>query len=294
MAEYSVSAGSTKVDVKGQTADLTGTERIVGGSLQIGDDVIDVKGKTLNEIIDAITGLGYENLTASIVDGRFTITFDGTPEEILATGDFARVTGFAEYNIEEGTMVPDQGDTIITMQGMSENLTGSVVVLNGTIKVGDGAEINAKGKTLDQIVSEINAQGLDGITASIKDGKFTIESTNGVPSILATGDFARVTGMADYTVDKADVEVQENQIYKDSFTNSIQRLTEQDAIAQGYTVIKTADDLSNIRNNLSGKYILMNDIDLSSIANWDSIGDSSNAFSGILDGNGYVIKNLAV
>ena len=35
------------------------------------------------------------------------------------------------------------------------------------------------------------------------------------------------------------------------------------AKAQGYTIIKTAQDLQNMKNNLSGKYILMNDIDLS-------------------------------
>ena len=62
------------------------------------------------------------------------------------------------------------------------------------------------------------------------------------------------------------------------------------AIAQGYTVIKTTDDLKNIRKNLSGKYILMADIDLSSIDNWDPIGDSSNKFTGTFDDNGYVFN----
>ena len=80
------------------------------------------------------------------------------------------------------------------------------------------------------------------------------------------------------------------------FINSVTRLSEDEAIAQGYTLIKTADDLNNIRNNLSGKYILMNDIDLSSYANWDPIGDfaSNTGFTGTLDGNGYVVKNLTI
>ena len=77
-------------------------------------------------------------------------------------------------------------------------------------------------------------------------------------------------------------------------------MTEEEALAQGYTLIKTAQDLDNIRNNLSGKYILMNDIDLSSYSNWDPIGEVDLdtgvciGFTGILDGNGYVIKNLKV
>lgn len=36
-----------------------------------------------------------------------------------------------------------------------------------------------------------------------------------------------------------------------------------DEVPAGYTAIRTIDDLYAIRNNLSGKYILMNDIDLS-------------------------------
>ncbi len=79
-----------------------------------------------------------------------------------------------------------------------------------------------------------------------------------------------------------------------STLSSVSRMTEEEALAQGYTVIKTAQDLDNIRNDLDGKYILMNDIDLSSYSNWDPIGDFDNRFSGILDGNGHVISNLTV
>ena len=77
-------------------------------------------------------------------------------------------------------------------------------------------------------------------------------------------------------------------------------MTEDEALAQGYTLIKTAQDLDNIRNNLSGKYILMNDIDLSSYSNWDPIGEidphtgAGTGFTGILDGNGHVVKNLTI
>ncbi len=76
----------------------------------------------------------------------------------------------------------------------------------------------------------------------------------------------------------------------------VDRLTESEAIAQGYTIIKTADDLNNIRNDMSGKYILMGDIDLSSVSNWDPIGDynARDGFSGELNGNGYTIKNLKI
>ena len=68
------------------------------------------------------------------------------------------------------------------------------------------------------------------------------------------------------------------------FIGNVNRISEDDAKAQGYTVIKTADDLKKISS--SGKYILMADIDLKNTT-W-----SSNSFSGILEGNGYSISNL--
>jgi len=64
-------------------------------------------------------------------------------------------------------------------------------------------------------------------------------------------------------------------------------------VPSGYTGIYNASDLNNIRNNLSGSYILMNDIDLGGM-NWTPIGTSSSMFTGILNGNGHSIKNLTI
>lgn len=66
-------------------------------------------------------------------------------------------------------------------------------------------------------------------------------------------------------------------------------------------VITTAQDFQNINNNLNGTYILGNDIDLSSIPNFEPLGrfyeetSLKNAyFHGILEGNGYTVKNAKV
>ncbi|MDR0399332.1 MAG: hypothetical protein LBH51_00125 [Treponema sp.] len=74
-------------------------------------------------------------------------------------------------------------------------------------------------------------------------------------------------------------------------------------------VIKTAAELDAIRNNLNGNYILDADIDLSSYTNFNPIGvftpisdapeDSETpklelAFTGVFDGNGHKISNLAI
>ena len=89
-----------------------------------------------------------------------------------------------------------------------------------------------------------------------------------------------------------------------SEAKEIERLTEEEAIAQGYTVIKTVEDLKAINNNLGGNYILMGDIDLSGI-DWVPIGGGTtyslstgrkleDAFCGSFNGNGYSISNLTL
>lgn len=68
-------------------------------------------------------------------------------------------------------------------------------------------------------------------------------------------------------------------------------------VPSGYTAIYTASDLDAVRNNLSGNYILMNDIDLSSRGAWNPISGQQSGkygFSGIFDGNGYAILNMRI
>ncbi|MCH5180951.1 MAG: hypothetical protein J1F32_07035 [Erysipelotrichales bacterium] len=65
-------------------------------------------------------------------------------------------------------------------------------------------------------------------------------------------------------------------------------------------IIKTAEDLQKINENPSGSYILGNDIDCSSIGNFEPLGYATTStsttvnkeFLGVFDGNGYAIKNL--
>lgn len=57
---------------------------------------------------------------------------------------------------------------------------------------------------------------------------------------------------------------------------------------EDYTKIYTADDFTNISNNLSGKYMLMNDISFE-LSSSPSIGSYSNPFTGVLDGNGHTV-----
>lgn len=67
-------------------------------------------------------------------------------------------------------------------------------------------------------------------------------------------------------------------------------------------IIKTAQEFQDINKDLQGFYMLGNDIDLSSIGNFEPLGrfgtseqDPTNEyFHGVLDGNGYTVKNAKV
>lgn len=67
-----------------------------------------------------------------------------------------------------------------------------------------------------------------------------------------------------------------------------------DEVPEGYTPVYTVEDLNSIRNNLSGKYILMNDIDLSSYEKWEPIGTFEKPFTGEFNGNSFTVKALNV
>ncbi len=78
---------------------------------------------------------------------------------------------------------------------------------------------------------------------------------------------------------------------EDRFITTVDSVTK---VPEGWTAIRTAEDLNNVRNDLTGKYILMNDIDLSVYDNWSPIGDAATPFTGTLDGNGYTIENMKI
>ena len=78
-----------------------------------------------------------------------------------------------------------------------------------------------------------------------------------------------------------------------------------DDVPYGYTGIYTAEDLNNVRNNLSGRYALMADIDLTEATaeggsldcgyGWLPIGDTSDkSFSGIFLGRNHTITGLRI
>lgn len=176
-----------------------------------------------------------------------------------------------------------------------------VSVTTGTIKI-NGQSVSITSTDLAVAIEQINSQSdKTGVVATIENNKVVFRNSDGGSNNITiesgTSNFVNVTGTKTETQNSSSG----NNIYSnngvtigDQVVTEVSHLSESDALSQGYTIIKTAQDLQNIKNNLSGKYILMNDIDLSSISNWTSIGSSSAAFKGELNGNGYTISNLNI
>ena len=69
----------------------------------------------------------------------------------------------------------------------------------------------------------------------------------------------------------------------------------QDTVPEGWVGIYTVEDLDNIRHDLDGQYILMNDLTFADgDAPFTPIGSRQEPFTGQFDGNGYVIRGLVI
>lgn len=84
------------------------------------------------------------------------------------------------------------------------------------------------------------------------------------------------------------------------FSIKIKTSAQETEVPEGYTGIYTIADLWGIRNDTSGKYILMNDIDLTEATKEGGDWDTGMGwvpiptFSGVLDGNGYRIIGMNI
>ena len=68
-----------------------------------------------------------------------------------------------------------------------------------------------------------------------------------------------------------------------------------ESVPEGWIGIYTVSDLDEIRQNLDGKYILMNDLTFTEAdGSFTPIGTQQTPFTGQFDGNGYVIRNLSI
>ena len=170
------------------------------------------------------------------------------------------------------------------------NVSDGISLLN----TADGALSNMTG--LLSRIRDLAVQGGNGVYDDLSREAMQMEADSLIDELYQVRDSAVFNGMKIFgdgvKASAANVSVVSTPRNSKTLAMSDVSALSSNVVPEGYIGIYTAEDLDRVRDNLGGKYILMNDIDLSSFANWDPIGDDSAAFTGIFDGNGHVVKNL--
>ena len=207
--------------------EVTEDINVIGGTLKIGSYTISTVNKTIGQIAEEVNNLKLAGVTADVETGYFRIkmmeTDANNPYNIEATGDFARLTGLGSYTVGSATYVDgsytisDGTPSYVTKSAMGMNLSTTFVGGSITINHNDGYggtasfTIDTTGKTMQQVIDEINAVGQSGpsinspdgyslnyVYASFENEQIVIKTNDTSHTISATGDFARVTGFSEY------------------------------------------------------------------------------------------------
>ncbi len=207
---------------------------VISGSLKIGDYTISTVNKTMAQIVNEVNNLGIAGVTADLDTGYFRIKmFESSvddPYNVVATGDFARLTGLGGYSVGSATYIDGSytiSDGTPSYQTKSVmGLTSTTTFVGGSVTIehsdGNGGTssftIDTTGKTIEQVVNEINSVGQSGSSVNSTDGyslnyvyasyeneQIVIKTNEFEHKVTATGDFSRITGFSEYKSDFATV-----------------------------------------------------------------------------------------
>jgi len=199
---------------------------------------------------------------------------DNAANLAISKGQSCQISGttVAQENTSQAINLLDTADgTLSKMQDIAGRIrTLSLQAMNGTYSDSERAMMQKEVEQLTQeLYSQKNSTRFSDIAvfgrAEVVPESLDAIATKKLPVKGATGAVGLSDTVGTYSVDK---------------------LSEEEAIAKGYTVIKTAAQLKAIPANTTDKYILMDDIDMSGITN------NPKAFSGEFNGNGYTITGL--
>jgi hypothetical protein len=294
------------------------------------DDGIEIIGETNNTYTPPTNVLGTFYYYAEV-----TNTNTNAKENQTATtvSNIAKIDVVAIVNAQTPVitvqptgaayLVGEQAATINMEANVSDNGTLSYQwYSSNTSNISEGVKIS--GETNDTYTPPTDTLGTFYYYAEVTN---TNADVNGNKTATVTSDIAKIDIANMYTISFYDSELEFNQsidifsigidlpkLIKDydlpttlfevnsstdissNTTYSIKSNTNLYAI-QDVQEIRTETELSNVRNNLSGKYILFNDITLTDATldateGWLPIRDNVNAFTGIFQGSGYKVSGL--
>ncbi|QDD89915.1 YDG domain-containing protein [Pseudomonas oryzihabitans] len=207
----------------------------------------------------------------------------------VKVADSAKVTTQAR-NGKTGTWLIDPNDfTIAASGGDMTGVAVSTAVQNNNFEI-QTATMGTAGGNGDIHVNDIitwnsantltlNAERNININAAITAGD------PGGKVVLKYGQASANGGVADYYI-KAPINLHSGNNFgtQKGSTGSL----------VSYTVVTDANALQAMNNSLAGNYAVGSNIDLSSIGNWQPVGDSSSNFTGQFAGLGHTLGNLSI
>lgn len=206
--------------------------------------------------------------------------------------------------------LPPKGDDTVNASlstGTDFSETSDVETSDTDTENGSTTQANSSDRETTDLITEHSSDSTEESTTNSDTDKITNSTTDRTTS--STSKQSSSDRSTDHFDDIATTDTAEDKAEDpetELLTNKIE-VSSKTEIPAGYIGIYTKEDLNNIRKNLSGNYILMKDIvfceedftEGGSFYNqgwgWEPIGfDGDTPFSGTLDGNGYVIKNLYI
>ena len=293
------------VDTILETDALYGDQLTVGGVVGnytvdyslLADSYVNTSGDFSSFTASSIGAIyGYSNvIDTGDINNIYIDSSIGATQFFGSSGEYNNVLhGSVYHNIENFNEVDSYLYYVTTKEIQHLAQQYLVSLPNGVTQISAGT-VNINGTTvtfdrdcsINDAIDKINSySSTTGVTASIVDGKVTLVSNSSFSVTEGTSDFVEKTGVAGYTIAHGDA-VYETQTV--TIVNPLM-MTADIAKNEGYTCIRTADEfLTKLSEDPSGAYVLMNDIDFSTvdINDYGLIED----FSGILEGNGFSIKN---
>ena len=262
-------------------------------------DILMSKNITIDKIFSALQN--QFGITGSITDGKVTLTSD---TEHTLTGTVIKKL----FGQDSVTITPTAGGS--TTNTATENITlGKLGLTSFDLKI-NGTSIS--GLSADSKISDVFAKLADSnITATMTDGKITLTSNEATTlsgtvaeKLLGSSSVTLAGDSTEHTFDMEQISASKA-LYTSralTYNSGAQKVSDVYRLVAGNKYhIASADDLVKLAecvkrgDDTTGSiFIFDNDIDMSSVANFTSIGTSTNAFKGTIYGNGHVVKNLKI
>ena len=248
----------------------------------------------------SVTGNGFDFDIREGSDGRVYLCFlHESSYKSLTINGANQQTSYnnpgTNYIIMNQFQITETATTSTTLGNLYDDT--STTVHNFNLKLTGQSSQTLTFNSSDTIQSVINKLAEKGVTATLNsEGKFVVTSTNGTLESVSGELAEKLFGGTIPTPSISNPSSSSGKTYVSSLDISVD-----DFLSGNTYYISSVTDLEKLatfvnsgKNTQGVTFILENDINLSSIANFTPIGSSSNAFKGNFYGNGHIISNLKI